>query len=277
MGSSKKHKKHKEKDRERGEKHSSHHAAADDNPEQRPLKLVLKVGGGQSTTVGHSANVASPTPEVEEHPPEEAAPKLTLAFDHQTGEMISTSHGSSSGKKMKKKKSKKKHKKHSHHHHHSHHHRHRTSCSHHSKSHSHEGHSVPPPVATENIVPPPLPPPPVVDGSEPPAAATPAPVTTPFPTVSPAVTIVHRPKPKRLATKAQFHAFVYPLLKQLKRRDAQDFFAWPVTDLIAPGYSSIIQKPMDFSTIKKKLDMGLYDNIPDFKADVKLMCDNASK
>lgn len=31
------------------------------------------------------------------------------------------------------------------------------------------------------------------------------------------------------------------------------FFAHPVTDLIAPGYSTIIAEPMDFSTMRKKI------------------------
>uniref|UniRef100_T1GWM6 Bromo domain-containing protein n=1 Tax=Megaselia scalaris TaxID=36166 RepID=T1GWM6_MEGSC len=44
------------------------------------------------------------------------------------------------------------------------------------------------------------------------------------------------------------------LLRALEKRDPHQFFAWPVTDDIAPGYSSIITKPMDFSTIRQKID-----------------------
>jgi bromodomain-containing protein 7 len=65
------------------------------------------------------------------------------------------------------------------------------------------------------------------------------------------------------------------LLKSLEKRDPHQFFAWPVTDDIAPGYSAIITKPMDFSTIRQKIEDNEYQFLPDFIADFKLMCDNA--
>lgn len=52
------------------------------------------------------------------------------------------------------------------------------------------------------------------------------------------------------------------------RKDPQDFFAWPVTDVIAPGYSSIIAHPIDFSTINKKIDDRDYKSVPDFKVSI---------
>ena len=61
----------------------------------------------------------------------------------------------------------------------------------------------------------------------------------------------------------------------MEKRDPQQFFAWPVTDNIAPGYSTIITNPMDFSTIKQKIDDNNYQNLRDFTDDFKLMCDNA--
>uniref|UniRef100_A0A1A8NTC6 Bromodomain-containing protein 9 n=1 Tax=Nothobranchius rachovii TaxID=451742 RepID=A0A1A8NTC6_9TELE len=64
-------------------------------------------------------------------------------------------------------------------------------------------------------------------------------------------------------------------LRQLQRKDPHGFFACPVTDAIAPGYSSIIKHPMDFSTIKDKIKNNEYNTITEFKADFKLMCDNA--
>ncbi|CAD1469651.1 unnamed protein product [Heterotrigona itama] len=39
----------------------------------------------------------------------------------------------------------------------------------------------------------------------------------------------------------------------MEKRDLQQFFAWPVADVIAPGYSQIISNPMDFSTIRQKI------------------------
>lgn len=65
------------------------------------------------------------------------------------------------------------------------------------------------------------------------------------------------------------------LLKTLEKRDPQQFFAWPVTDNIAPGYSHIISKPMDFSTMKRKIDENLYSTLQDFIGDFRLMCTNA--
>lgn len=294
MGSSKKHKKHKEKDKERGEKRSHEQSGASPATgtgigtgggtvePNRSLKLVLKVGSGSSTTVGHSPMpmpmplpISMPTPVKEEQTPEvssdDGPPKLTLTYDPLKGEMTSTAHGSSSSKKAKKKKSKKKHKKHSHHHHHhsshsSHSHRHRSSCSHSRRSsHSHEQRPLVPLISEGNAT----------DVLAAPVANTSAEADVILSPVIPPVPIICKPKPQKMATKQQFQMFLLPLLKQIQRRDAQEFFAWPVTDMIAPGYSTIITRPMDFITLKKKLDQGLYDNIPDFKADVKLMCDNA--
>ncbi|XP_067626127.1 bromodomain-containing protein 7 [Eurosta solidaginis] len=65
------------------------------------------------------------------------------------------------------------------------------------------------------------------------------------------------------------------LLRFLEKRDPHQFFAWPVTDDIAPGYSSIITKPMDFSTIRQKIDDSEYVTLTEFTDDFKLMCENA--
>eukprot|EP00058_Branchiostoma_floridae_P019451 XP_002604941.1 hypothetical protein BRAFLDRAFT_217101 [Branchiostoma floridae] len=64
-------------------------------------------------------------------------------------------------------------------------------------------------------------------------------------------------------------------INSLYRKDVNLFFAWPVTDAIAPGYSQIILRPMDFSTMKEKLDNDEYNSIEEFRNDFKVMCDNA--
>ncbi|XP_070691213.1 bromodomain-containing protein 9 isoform X2 [Pempheris klunzingeri] len=64
-------------------------------------------------------------------------------------------------------------------------------------------------------------------------------------------------------------------LRQLQRKDPHGFFSSPVTDAIAPGYSVIIKHPMDFSTMKDKIRNNDYNTVTEFKADFKLMCDNA--
>ncbi|XP_071957411.1 bromodomain-containing protein 7-like [Antedon mediterranea] len=65
------------------------------------------------------------------------------------------------------------------------------------------------------------------------------------------------------------------LQKALQRKDQNEFFTWPVNDVIAPGYSSIIAYPMDFSTMKVKIEHGSYNSINEYKADFVLMCENA--
>ena len=49
------------------------------------------------------------------------------------------------------------------------------------------------------------------------------------------------------------------------RKDANGFFAFPVTENIAPGYYSIITRPMDFSTMKAKIHNGDYHNVAEYK------------
>ncbi|XP_008291630.1 bromodomain-containing protein 7 [Stegastes partitus] len=65
------------------------------------------------------------------------------------------------------------------------------------------------------------------------------------------------------------------LIRQLQRKDPSAFFSFPVTDLIAPGYSSIIKRPMDFSTIKEKVKKDCYQTLDELKVDFRIMCENA--
>nr|SVE83598.1 EOG090X04G3 [Daphnia pulex] len=65
------------------------------------------------------------------------------------------------------------------------------------------------------------------------------------------------------------------LMPNLERKDPRQFFAWPVTDSIAPNYSSIITKPMDFSTMKQKIEDNQYKTLQEFTDDFVLMCNNA--
>lgn len=49
------------------------------------------------------------------------------------------------------------------------------------------------------------------------------------------------------------------------RKDPSAFFSFPVTDLIAPGYSAVIKRPMDFSTMKDKVKKDLYQSLDELK------------
>ncbi|XP_063303329.1 bromodomain-containing protein 8 isoform X5 [Pelobates fuscus] len=52
-------------------------------------------------------------------------------------------------------------------------------------------------------------------------------------------------------------------------------FLQPVTDDIAPGYHSIVQRPMDLSTIKKNIETGIIRSTAEFQRDIMLMFQNA--
>ncbi|KAH8273732.1 hypothetical protein KR018_011185 [Drosophila ironensis] len=77
--------------------------------------------------------------------------------------------------------------------------------------------------------------------------------------------------------KSPLNKLLEHLLRFLEKRDPHQFFAWPVTDDMAPGYSSIISKPMDFSTMRQKIDDHEYGALTEFSDDFKLMCENAIK
>jgi hypothetical protein len=245
-------------------KHKKHHKSEkkdlsfDDRPE-KPLKLVLKVGGVQSPV--HASNSSSSS-QIQRVPPD-----TKPVFEEPKVVEKGTSHSHEKHKKSKKKKKKKstekdkerhdRKRKHQHHHHH-----------HHHREHSHdrkekrrkeqdssrifnESHDSRDSLSIRSV-------------AEPHSV----PIEKP---VRDARTCTL----KRKAQKSPLQTLLNYLLKKLQLKDPQEFFAWPVTDVIAPGYSSIIAHPTDFSTINKKIDDRDYKSVADFKADIKLMCDNA--
>ncbi|XP_048118564.1 bromodomain-containing protein 8 [Alosa alosa] len=52
-------------------------------------------------------------------------------------------------------------------------------------------------------------------------------------------------------------------------------FLQPVSDDIAPGYHSIVHRPMDLSAIKKNIEMGVIRTTAEFQRDIMLMFQNA--
>ncbi|XP_067936025.1 bromodomain-containing protein 7-like isoform X2 [Watersipora subatra] len=84
----------------------------------------------------------------------------------------------------------------------------------------------------------------------------------------------HRPLSPKPHCSALQDTLLY-LHRLIEKRDNQHFFAFPINDLIAPDYSRVIKHPMDFSTMKDKIDRKVYTNIMEYKADVKLICVNA--
>ena len=67
------------------------------------------------------------------------------------------------------------------------------------------------------------------------------------------------------------------LHRTLQRKDTYGIFQYPVTDVIAPGYSTIIKEAMDFLTMSKKIETDKYNSIEEFRDDFILMCNNAMK
>lgn len=55
------------------------------------------------------------------------------------------------------------------------------------------------------------------------------------------------------------------LHRMVGRKDKEDIFGLPVTDDIAPGYSTIIKNPMDLSTMRKKIDSHIYNSIVEYR------------
>ena len=55
---------------------------------------------------------------------------------------------------------------------------------------------------------------------------------------------------------AVFHTFIPHLF--VYRQDVHDVFKEPVTDEEAEGYSDIVKNPMDFGTMKQKIESGTY-------------------
>lgn len=78
-------------------------------------------------------------------------------------------------------------------------------------------------------------------------------------------------------SKSPLSKVLHHLVRLLEKKDPSQFFAWPVTDDIAPGYSSIISNPMDFLTIRQKVEENQYTSLQEFGDDFRLMCDNAIK
>lgn len=82
---------------------------------------------------------------------------------------------------------------------------------------------------------------------------------------------------KQQQSKSPLSKLLDHLLRALEKKDPHQFFAWPVTDDIAPGYSSIISEPMDFLSIRQKVDENEYSTLQEFSDDFRLMCENAIK
>ncbi|CAH1430956.1 unnamed protein product [Lactuca virosa] len=65
------------------------------------------------------------------------------------------------------------------------------------------------------------------------------------------------------------------ILDRLQKKDTHAVFSEPVDPDELPDYHEIIEQPMDFSTVRSKLNKGLYANLEELETDVFLICSNA--
>ncbi|XP_057776181.1 SWR1 complex bromodomain subunit bdf1-like [Salvia miltiorrhiza] len=65
------------------------------------------------------------------------------------------------------------------------------------------------------------------------------------------------------------------ILDRLQKKDTYGVFSEPVDPDELPDYFDIIKHPMDFGTVRKKLESGAYKNLDELEADVDLICSNA--
>ncbi|KAH6800210.1 DNA-binding bromodomain-containing protein [Perilla frutescens var. hirtella] len=65
------------------------------------------------------------------------------------------------------------------------------------------------------------------------------------------------------------------ILDRLQKKDTYGVFSEPVDINELPDYFEVIDQPMDFGTVRKKLGNGAYKKLEELEADVFLICSNA--
>ncbi|XP_058164945.1 bromodomain-containing protein 1 isoform X3 [Dasypus novemcinctus] len=76
---------------------------------------------------------------------------------------------------------------------------------------------------------------------------------------------------------APFTALLRSVLDQLQEKDPARIFAQPVSLEEVPDYLEHIQRPMDFATMRKRLEAQGYKNLTEFEADFSLIVHNCMK
>ncbi|XP_048774287.1 CREB-binding protein-like isoform X2 [Ostrea edulis] len=106
-----------------------------------------------------------------------------------------------------------------------------------------------------------------------PSVATPAGATA-----APSTSQTKQPRQKKVFKPDELRQALMPTLEKLYRQDPESMpFRQPVDPVMLniPDYFDIVKKPMDLSTIKRKLDTGQYTDPWQYCDDVWLMYDNA--
>nr|KAF6362583.1 bromodomain and PHD finger containing 3 [Pipistrellus kuhlii] len=74
-----------------------------------------------------------------------------------------------------------------------------------------------------------------------------------------------------------FHVLLRTTLDLLQEKDPAHIFAEPVSLSEVPDYLEFISKPMDFSTMRRKLESHLYHTLEEFEEDFNLIVSNCMK
>ncbi|XP_057692839.1 bromodomain-containing protein 1-like isoform X1 [Corythoichthys intestinalis] len=74
-----------------------------------------------------------------------------------------------------------------------------------------------------------------------------------------------------------FNILLRAVLSQLQQKDHYNVFAQPVSTVEVPDYLDHIKQPMDFSTMRSRIDSHAYCNLDDFEADFDLIIANCMK
>ncbi|KAG0049003.1 pre-mRNA-splicing factor prp46 [Gryganskiella cystojenkinii] len=88
-------------------------------------------------------------------------------------------------------------------------------------------------------------------------------------------TLTPKPSVPAVPKKKELSVVCHKLLDSFIRKDSYLLFSQPVDPNLVPDYSTVIKNPMDFSTMRAKVERNFYPNIDEFLADFKLVCDNA--
>ncbi|CAI0437246.1 unnamed protein product [Linum tenue] len=67
------------------------------------------------------------------------------------------------------------------------------------------------------------------------------------------------------------------VLHKLQKKDTYGVYSEPVDLEELPDYLDVVDHPMDFATVRKKLGNGSYSTLEQFESDVLLICSNAMK
>ncbi|KAG9303611.1 hypothetical protein G9A89_018507 [Geosiphon pyriformis] len=74
--------------------------------------------------------------------------------------------------------------------------------------------------------------------------------------------------------KTELRTILLRLMDSFERKDPYAFFLEPVDTTVVTDYLDHIKNPMDFTTMRHKIDDQIYKNIDSFKVDLSLICNN---